>query len=176
MRYTWDNFKRQKNLKKWGLDFAEAEKVFAGPTFTFEDNRIDYGEQRWVTLGLLEDRVWSSYIPKQMKKSVSFQYERPEKMNKSYSSEISDNHDDYPEITQDDIDRSLFRIGLKPSSLKKQEITVLLDTGLIEYFKAKAGENDYKILINNALKRAVEYDNLEDTLRRVIREELHHAG
>jgi hypothetical protein len=97
-------------------------------------------------------------------------------MNKSYSSEISDNHDDYPEITQDDIDRSLFRIGLKPSSLKKQEITVLLDTGLIEYFKAKAGENDYKILINNALKRAVEYDNLEDTLRRVIREELHHAG
>ena len=24
---------------------------------TFEDNRRDYGEQRWVTLGLLEDRV-----------------------------------------------------------------------------------------------------------------------
>ncbi len=57
MQYTWHELKRQKNLKKWGLDFEEAKKVFAGPTFTFEDNRMDYGEQRWVTLGLLGDRV-----------------------------------------------------------------------------------------------------------------------
>ncbi len=98
-------------------------------------------------------------------------------MNKPYSSEISDNHDDYPEITQDDMDRSVFRIGLKPASSHKQEITVLLDTGLIEYFKAKAGETDYKRLINDTLKRAaVEYENLEDTLRRIIREKLHHAA
>jgi len=57
MQYGWHELKRQSNLKKWGLDFSEAEKVFAGPTFTFEDNRMDYGEQRWVTLGLLGDRV-----------------------------------------------------------------------------------------------------------------------
>jgi len=57
MRYTWDEPKRQKNLNKRGLDFAEAEKVFRGPTFTFEDDRMDYGELRWVTLGLLGDRV-----------------------------------------------------------------------------------------------------------------------
>ncbi len=54
MRYTWHELKRQ---KRRGLDFAEAEKVFMGPTFTFEDDREDYGEQRWVTLGLLGDRV-----------------------------------------------------------------------------------------------------------------------
>ena len=57
MRYTWDEPKRQKNLNKRGLDFAEAEKVFRGPTFTFEDDRMDYGELRWVTLGFLGDRV-----------------------------------------------------------------------------------------------------------------------
>lgn len=28
-----------------------------GPTFTFEDDRKDYGEQRWVTLGLLQEKV-----------------------------------------------------------------------------------------------------------------------
>jgi uncharacterized DUF497 family protein len=39
------------NLKNRELDFAEAERVFAGPTFSFEDDREDYGEQRWVTLG-----------------------------------------------------------------------------------------------------------------------------
>ncbi len=31
--------------------------VFAGPTFTFEDDRDDYGEQRWVTLGMLRTKV-----------------------------------------------------------------------------------------------------------------------
>lgn len=40
-----------------GVDFADAERVFAGPAFTFEDNREDYGEQRWVTLGLLGEQV-----------------------------------------------------------------------------------------------------------------------
>jgi len=57
MRYTWDEPNRQKNLNKRGLDFAEVEKVFRGPTFTFEDDRTDYGEARWVTLGLMGDRV-----------------------------------------------------------------------------------------------------------------------
>lgn len=53
MRFLWHEPKRQANLKKHGMDFADAERVFAGPTFTFEDGREDYSEQRWVTLGLL---------------------------------------------------------------------------------------------------------------------------
>lgn len=57
MRYTWHEPKRQITLKNRGLDFAEAEKVFAGPIFTFEDDRQDYGEQRWVSLGLLHGKV-----------------------------------------------------------------------------------------------------------------------
>ena len=31
--------------------------VFTGPTFTFEDDRFAYGEQRFITLGLLRGRV-----------------------------------------------------------------------------------------------------------------------
>jgi uncharacterized DUF497 family protein len=57
MRFIWHEPKRQANLKKHGVDFADAERVFAGPTFTFEADREDYGEQRWVTLGLLGMRV-----------------------------------------------------------------------------------------------------------------------
>lgn len=57
MRFTWHEFKRQRNLKKHGLDLTDAEQVFRGPTFTFEDNRFAYSEQRWVTLGLLGERV-----------------------------------------------------------------------------------------------------------------------
>ena len=57
MRFIWDGSKRQANLNKHGVDFTDAERVFAGPTFTFEDDREDYGEQRWVTLGLLGVQV-----------------------------------------------------------------------------------------------------------------------
>lgn len=53
MHFTWHESKRQVTLQRRGLDFAQAEQVFVGPTFTFEDDRENYGEQRWVTLGLL---------------------------------------------------------------------------------------------------------------------------
>ena len=54
MRFTWNEAKRKQNLKDHGLDFADAEQVFDGPTFTFEDGRFHYDEQRFVSLGLLE--------------------------------------------------------------------------------------------------------------------------
>ena len=57
MKFIWHEPKRQSNLKKHGIDFADAERVFTGSTFTFEDTRENYGEQRWVTLGLLGMRV-----------------------------------------------------------------------------------------------------------------------
>ncbi len=57
MRFSWHEPKRQTTLKTRGLDFVHAEQVFMGPTFTFEDDRKDYGEQRWVTLGLLQEKV-----------------------------------------------------------------------------------------------------------------------
>jgi len=53
MRFTWQEAKRKSNLKTHGLDFLDAPKVFEGLTFTFEDDRFEYGEQRFVTLGLL---------------------------------------------------------------------------------------------------------------------------
>jgi uncharacterized DUF497 family protein len=53
MEFTWSEAKRAANLKTHGLDFVDAPRVFEGVTFTFEDVRFSYGEQRFVTLGLL---------------------------------------------------------------------------------------------------------------------------
>ena len=53
MEFTWSKAKRGANLKAHGLDFIDAPLVFEGVTFTFEDDRFSYGEQRFVTLGLL---------------------------------------------------------------------------------------------------------------------------
>jgi len=54
MQFTWHEVKRKLNLKDHGLDFVDAERVFKGLTFTYEDDRFHYAEQRFVTLGLLE--------------------------------------------------------------------------------------------------------------------------
>jgi uncharacterized protein len=57
MKIAWDDTKRRNNLRKHGLDFADAQAVFGGITFTMEDPRFDYGEQRFITLGMLRDVV-----------------------------------------------------------------------------------------------------------------------
>jgi hypothetical protein len=57
MELEWDAVKRRANYAKHGLDFRDAEKVFQGITLTAEDNRQDYGEKRFISLGLLEDMV-----------------------------------------------------------------------------------------------------------------------
>ena len=57
MIYTWDENKRQSNLVKHELDFADAEKIFSGPVMLFEDTRNDYGEQRMIAIGLLDFAV-----------------------------------------------------------------------------------------------------------------------
>ena len=79
--------------------------------------------------------------------------------------------DEYPEVTQADFDRAVFRRGFEPAG-KKQRITILLDSGVIAYFKEQAGQRGYQTLINEFLKKNIEQDSLEKKLRKIIREEL----
>ena len=78
------------------------------------------------------------------------------------------------------------RVGLKDVSPKqftaalnqrlgKQRVSIMLDGSVIAFFKAKAGERGYQTLINQALRHAMTGEQMESTLRRVIREELHSA-
>ena len=53
MKFTWSEAKREQNLKNHGIDFVDAPRVFEGVTYSFEDDRFAYGEQRFITLGLL---------------------------------------------------------------------------------------------------------------------------
>lgn len=55
-RFTWDETKRLSNLRKHGLDFADAAKVFAGIYVSHNDERYLYEEIRSVAIGLLEGR------------------------------------------------------------------------------------------------------------------------
>ena len=57
MEFVWDERKRKSNIKKHGFDFIDAEQVFNGATFTIVDDRLNYHEDRFITLGMLEDVV-----------------------------------------------------------------------------------------------------------------------
>jgi len=57
MEFAWDEAKRQANLRKHGIDFIGIEQVFASETVTVLDDRFNYGEERFVTFGVLSGRV-----------------------------------------------------------------------------------------------------------------------
>lgn len=57
MRIEFDPDKRALTLANRGLDMADAEEVFAGPTLTIDDDRMDYGERRLITVGKLRERM-----------------------------------------------------------------------------------------------------------------------
>ena len=57
MRITCDQAKRLQTLQERGLDMRRAGEVFAGLHFTRVDDRLDYGEPRYVTTGWLDSRL-----------------------------------------------------------------------------------------------------------------------
>lgn len=57
MEIEFDQDKRDKTLQERGLDFARAGEVFATVTVTLEDIRRDYGEMRYISVGLLDLRA-----------------------------------------------------------------------------------------------------------------------
>lgn len=57
MEFRWDPKKNRENLRKHGLDFADAPEIFRGPLIARPDTREEYGEERWVGIGNVRGRV-----------------------------------------------------------------------------------------------------------------------
>ncbi len=55
MRFEWDEEKSQSNFRKHGVTFATATVVFDDPHFLMERDRAVDGEERWHTIGMVED-------------------------------------------------------------------------------------------------------------------------
>ena len=69
------------------------------------------------------------------------------------------------------------RGAVLPPAKGKTRITIRLDTDVLAWFREevnRAGGGNYQTLMNETLRQHVEgkRENLEDTLRRVLREEL----
>ncbi|MCW5695154.1 MAG: BrnT family toxin [Bauldia sp.] len=57
MKVTYDPAKRAWTLRHRGLDFDDAPTVFAGVVVQNLDVRADYGEDRYIAVGLLKGRM-----------------------------------------------------------------------------------------------------------------------
>jgi uncharacterized DUF497 family protein len=57
MIFEWDEDKNRANLRKHGLDFAETEEMFRGALLVRPDTREDYGEKRWIGIGMIQGRI-----------------------------------------------------------------------------------------------------------------------
>lgn len=57
MQYEWDDAKEQANLAKHGMAFSEVVAFDWNTAMQAVDERADYGETRWIALGLIGTRV-----------------------------------------------------------------------------------------------------------------------
>jgi uncharacterized DUF497 family protein len=57
VRITFDRAKFDRTLAERALDFRRAAEVFDSLNLTRPDDRRDYGEERFITAGLLDGRI-----------------------------------------------------------------------------------------------------------------------
>ena len=54
MWFEWNKSKNELNIRKHGLDFADAHEMFDSPMLVLPDKRRDYGEERLLVLERLK--------------------------------------------------------------------------------------------------------------------------
>jgi uncharacterized DUF497 family protein len=57
MLFDWDETKNEINIRRHAIAFADVPIVFNGPLLTDLDDRVAYGEERWVSIGMLSQLV-----------------------------------------------------------------------------------------------------------------------
>ena len=60
MNFEWDTAKNQSNIVKHGIDFCYAIRIFEDDDrLECEDNRFEYGEPRYITIGKIEKLIYT---------------------------------------------------------------------------------------------------------------------
>lgn len=57
MKFEWDEVKNAANIEKHGIDFNDAHELFHGDMVQFPDLRRDYGEERFIAVGRIRNRL-----------------------------------------------------------------------------------------------------------------------
>ncbi len=165
MEFEWDESKRKENLRKHGLDFRDAVTLFEGPVLSLLDSREDYGEPRWLGIGLLEsicavvaftERNDGEIIRIIMSAKPS------KKRSKTDWDEVQSQTD--TDIDTSDIpplDPEFFKSAELRMPSKKSSITVRLDSDVLKWFRNQG--KGYQTRINAVLRTYMEAHGNEKT-------------
>lgn len=141
MNFEWDENKRSLDLQRHDIDFADVWQIFENTTDTVVDERFDYEETRYLTLGLLFGEVVAI-------EKFGTDVERLHDM-KDEDIDFSD----IPPLTEEMFKNAVVRKNFKPLPRKNQE-NLPIDKDIIEFFKAKTF--DYSSKINQLLRAYME--------------------
>jgi hypothetical protein len=138
---TFDRVKRAKTLAERGLNFQRAKVVFEGRHLTRIDDRRDYGEQRFITAGRLDERIVGIlWTPRGRARRT---WRDPE---------------DAPELTDEWIaganlyaGKKLVRRGRPAGTAKKTQTTVRISNEVLAYFRSSG--RGWQTRMDAALKK-----------------------
>lgn len=57
MFIEWDDQKNARNIAKHGIDFIDVADMFNHPMLVLRDERVDYGEERWIGIGWMQQLI-----------------------------------------------------------------------------------------------------------------------
>jgi hypothetical protein len=58
VQLEWDETKRQSVIAQRGVDILYAALIFDGPVLSRQDDRHDYGESRYISVGMVDDECF----------------------------------------------------------------------------------------------------------------------
>ena len=166
MGYEWDPDKAQASLDKHRIDFADAVGVFEDDwALTIKETLVN-GEQRMATLGM--DFLGRVLVVVYTFRSDDIRLISARPATRGEREPMSEREYSFEQAEQGAVVQPL------PG---KTRITIRIDTDILDWFRRRvheSGGGNYQTLINGALREYTRSQDgmLEDTLRKVIREEL----
>jgi len=173
VEFEWDERKADANLQKHGVDFADAALVLEDDLALTLRDPDALGEERWVTMG--RDPHQRVLVMVYTWRGERIRLISAPNGNRRRAASIRDR------AMRKEYDFGQAKRGsVVPVPRGKTRITIRLDEDVVEWFKQQvhaAGGGNYQTLINTALREYIRKadEPLEETLRRVIREELETA-
>lgn len=167
MQFEWDEDKNATNIQKHGIDFADVHVMFQSPMLVDIDDRMEYGEERWIGIGPLYLIIAVIVFTERGDDTIRIiRHERRPGMSDNDTNkpthtnwERLQNQDDteidtsdIPELTDTFFERAKLVI---PAQLRER--TVQIDEDIVQWFKAR--DQDYPESINQILRSYIEAQN-----------------
>ena len=162
MNFEWDAAKNRSNIRKHGFDLADAAEMFQGALLVRPDTREEYGESRWIGIGMIRHPIAVVAFAERAEETVRIIQGRPIIMSASNTRKhsrtnwkrvdrLKGEEIDYSEIPQ--LGPNFFAAAVRWPGKKKQ-ITLRLDPDVLAFFR-KHGKG-YQTTINAVLRKYVE--------------------